>query len=130
MVIRGWRGQKAGSSTWSRFPTFTDDTGILSVDAVVYAPTVVPAEQQGGLVPVAPHVVQEDVAAAGAEVSAARGGRGGAAAQLAAHHLRLAQVPEVVAHRPPAAPVPHLHAALAAVPAVSQPQVGTWDTAQ
>lgn len=130
MGMQGWRGQKAGSSTWSRSPTCTDDTGILAVGAVVHAPSVVSAEQQGGLVPTAPQVVQEDVAAAGAEASVAWGGYGRATAQLAAHHLRLVQVPEVVAHRPPAASVPQLHAALAAVPAAGQPQVGTWDTAR
>lgn len=115
---------------WSHSPTCTDDTGILAVGAVVHAPSVVSTEQQGGLVPMAPQVVQEDVATASTEVSIAWGGYGRATAQLAAHHLCLTQVPVVIAHRPPAASIPHLHAALAAMPAAGQPQVGTWDTAR
>lgn len=110
--------------------TCTDDTGILHVPAVVHAPAVVPAHLQGGLVPAALHVVQEDAAGAGAKVRSVRRSHGLATAQLPAHHLGIPQVPLVITHRPPRAAVVQLHAALAAVPAARQPHAGPWHTAQ
>ena len=104
--------------------TCTDDAGILHVPAVVHTPAVVPAHLEGGLVPTALHVIQEDAARAEAEACVARGGRGLAAAQLPAHHLGITQVPHVVAHCPPSAAVVHLHATLAAVPPAGEPQAG------
>lgn len=107
--------------------TCTDDTGILCVPTVVHGPAAMPAVQQGGLIPVALHVVQQDVACAGTKVSTARGGDGGPTAQLAAHHVRVPQAPKVVTHCAPALPVLHLHAALADMSAVGQPYMGAWD---
>ena len=104
--------------------TCTDDAGILHVPAVVHTPAVVPAHLEGGLVPTALHVIQEDAARAEAEACVARGGRGLAAAQLPAHHLGITQVPHVVAHCPPSAAVVQLHATLAAVPPAGEPQAG------
>lgn len=120
-------GTKACGLCWPL--TCTDDTGILPVPAVVHAPAVVPAHLQGGLVPAALHVVQEDAAGAGAKASVARGIHGLATAQLPAHHLGIPQVPLVITHRPPRAAVVQLHAALAAVPAARQPHAGPWHMA-
>ena len=104
--------------------TCTDDTGILCVPTVVHGPAAMPAVQQGGLIPAALHVVQQDAACAGTKVSTARGGDGGPTAQLAAHHVRVPQAPKVVTHCAPALPVLHLHAALADMSAVGQPYTG------
>ena len=103
-------------SGWGGLFTGTDDAGVLVVSAVVGAPAQTVAARQHELVAGAVHVVQEDLSAAVAEVGVAERRRGPAALDLPAHHLGVLQAPVVVAHRAPAAPVVHLHAALAAVP--------------
>lgn len=75
------------------------------------------------------HIVQEDGPGAEAKVRVAWGVCGLATAQLLAHHLGIMQVPPVVTHRPPAAAIVHLHAALAAIPSTGELQADAWGEA-
>lgn len=82
-----------------------------------------PALAQRRLPALAVHVVQEDGPAALPEGHGRRQGDGVAAAQLAAHHVGVHDVPVVVAHRAPQAVVQDLQAALAAAGPVGQAQL-------
>lgn len=106
-------------------PTSTDDAGVLVVAAVVPPPAQVEAVGQARLAAGAPHVVQQHGPAAEPEKTEDGGGDGGTAAQLAAHHLGVGEVPVVVADGAPGAAVPHLHPPAAAPVAVRQPHAGT-----
>jgi len=101
--------------------TDTDHAGVLVVSAVVDAPAQAVAALQPGLAATAVDVVQQDLAAAVPEVGVLVRREGRAAAHLAAHHLGVGQVPVVVTHGAPAAPVVHLHAALAGVATPHKP---------
>lgn len=103
--------------------TITHDAHVLVVVAVVDAPAVAPALAQRRLPALAVHVVQEDGPAALPEGHGRRQGDGVAAAQLAAHHVGVHDVPVVVAHRAPRAVVEDLQAALAAAGPVGQAQL-------
>lgn len=105
---------------------------VLVMAAVVLPPAQVEAVGQAHLVPVAPHVIQQHGPAAVPEGTQDGGGDGGPAAQLPAHHLRVGEVPVVVAHRAPRPAVPHLHPTAAAPVAVRQPHAATcgWAPAQ
>lgn len=113
-------------------PASTDDAGVLVVPAVVLPPAQVEAVGQPRLAAGAPHVVQQHGPAAEAEEAEDGGGDGVAAAQLPAHHLRVGEVPVVVADGAPGAAVPHLHPPAAAPVAVRQPHAATcgWAPAQ
>lgn len=81
--------------------------------------------RQTGLVAAALDVLQPDLSAPGAEHRAVQGRFRQAASHLQAHHVGLAQVPAVVAHRPPLVVAEHLHPAGAPVVPVHQPDP-TW----
>lgn len=106
--------------------TCADDAGVLVVAAVVGEPAAVQAPPECALGPHALHVVQGDGALASAEMRPPGGRHSLAAGQLPAHHLGIAQVPAVVTHGPPAAIVVQLHAALAPVTAIGQPEGHPW----
>lgn len=112
--------------------TSAHDARVLVMAAVVLPPAQVEAVGQARLVPVAPHVIQQHGPAAVPERTQDGGGDGGPAAQLPAHHLRVGEVPVVVAHRTPRPAVPHLHPTAAAPVAVRQPHAATcgWAPAQ
>lgn len=79
------------------------------------------------LVSLAPHVVAEDGAGAAAEGAVGEDPHSPAAAQLAAHDVPIGDIPPVVTHRPPDAPLLQLHAALApAAPAGQTHQAMAW----
>lgn len=79
------------------------------------------------LVSLAPHVVAEDGAGAAAEGAVGEDPHSPATAQLAAHDVPIGDIPPVVTHRPPDAPLLQLHAALApAAPAGQTHQAMAW----
>lgn len=99
--------------------TVTHGPGILPMVTVMLAPGPCGAESQGCLVTPAPKVVQEDGSSPFPKEGTPRGGQRAPAAQFPAGHSRVPQVPGIVAHRPPAATVPHLQAACTPVGSIS-----------
>ena len=75
------------------------------MEAVVHAPAPAAALAQGGFLPAALHVVQQDGASALAEGEGPGHGQRQAAAQLTTHHIGVHHVPVVVADTAPGAPV-------------------------
>ena len=85
--------------------TVTQDRHVLIVEAVVHAPASAAALAQGGFLPAALHVVQQDGASALAEGEGPGHGQRQAAAQLTTHHIGVHHVPVVVTDAAPGAPV-------------------------
>ena len=118
-----WVISEAVSLGGGRGPlTCTDDACVLLVGADVGLPAAVGAEAQLLLTAPAGQLAQPHGPRALPEEGASGGGQRAPAAQLAAGHSGVPQVPAVVAHGAPAPAVPHLQAARAPVGAIGQTQ--------
>ena len=94
--------------------------------ANVGLPAAMGAEPQLALTAPAGQLAQPHGPRALPKEGASGGGQRAPAAQLAAGHGGVPQVPAIVAHGPPAPAMPHLQAAGTAVGAVGQTQPGGW----
>ena len=124
-AVTSARGEGAwpwGRGLGRRARTGADQSCVLAVVAVAPAPGASGTVPQRLLPASAPHVVHPHGPCARAEPGPAGGGQRAPAAQLAAGHGGVPQVPAVVAHGAPAPAVPHLQAAGAPVGAGDQAQ--------
>lgn len=94
--------------------TCTDNSSVLVMAAVVFAPAQVEALGQLRFRAATLHVVQQDRTHAVAEIGLGLGRDRRAAAKLPTHHIGVGHGPVVITHRPPNVSVEDLHTTLAA----------------
>lgn len=103
----------------------TCDAGILWMVTVVDVPCYVRALSESSFCACAFQIVHLDWAPARTEMGHHLGGFRQVAAHLPAHHLRIRNIPSVIAHGSPFSSQVNLHTALAAINAPNQPD-GTF----
>lgn len=102
--------------------TFTNNTSVFLVVAVVRAQPPVRAVLQGGLIPSARHVVQENISGAFPKKGFDFGRDSLSAAQLPAHNRGILHVPAIIADGCPAPVVKDFEASRAHIPSLNQSQ--------
>lgn len=102
--------------------TFTDNSSVLLVVAVVRAQPLVRALLQGGFVPAARHLIQENSSCALPKKGIVFGPERLSAAQLPAHNRGVAHVPAIIADGGPAPVVKDFKASRAHVRSIHQSQ--------
>lgn len=96
---------------------------------VMLAPGPRRAEAQGCLISSTSEIIQDNGSSPLSKEGAPRGGQGAPTAQLPAGHRGIAEIPSIIAHRPPASAVPNLQAASAAVGTIGEAEPGCGTSA-